>query len=51
MKPKMMQEAIENAEKTAQQFAENSHSRLPASSLQPASKPLTAARRVKCLSP
>lgn len=26
MKPKMMQEAIENAEKTAQQFAENSHS-------------------------
>jgi hypothetical protein len=28
MKPKMMQEAIENAEKTAQQFAENSHSRL-----------------------
>ncbi len=28
MKPKMMQEAIQNAEKTAQQFAENSHSRL-----------------------
>jgi hypothetical protein len=28
MKPKMMQEAIENAEKTAQQFAENSHSTL-----------------------
>jgi hypothetical protein len=28
MKPKMMQEAIENAEKTAQQFAENSHSKL-----------------------
>ena len=28
MKPKMMQEAIENAEKTAQQFAENSHSEL-----------------------
>ena len=28
MKPKMMQEAIENAEKTAQQFAENSHSNL-----------------------
>ena len=28
MKPKMMQEAIENAEKTAQQFAENSHSAL-----------------------
>ena len=28
MKPKMMQEAIENAEKTAQQFAENSHSQL-----------------------
>ena len=28
MKPKMMQEAIANAEKTAQQFAENSHSRL-----------------------
>ena len=28
MKPKMMQEAIEHAEKTAQQFAENSHSRL-----------------------
>ena len=26
MKPKMMQEAIENAEKTAQQFAANSHS-------------------------
>lgn len=26
MKPKMMQEAIGNAEKTAQQFAENSHS-------------------------
>jgi len=28
MKPSMMQEAIENAEKTAQQFAENSHSKL-----------------------
>lgn len=28
MKPKMMSEAIANAEKTAQQFAENSHSRL-----------------------
>ena len=28
MKPKMMQQAIENAEKTAQQFAENSHSKL-----------------------
>ena len=28
MKPKMMQEAIENAEKTARQFAENSHSQL-----------------------
>ncbi len=28
MKPKMMQEAIKNAEKTAQQFAENSHSQL-----------------------
>ena len=28
MKPKMMREAIENAEHTAQQFAENSHSRL-----------------------
>jgi hypothetical protein len=28
MKPKMMQEAIENAQKTAQQFAENSHSSL-----------------------
>ena len=28
IKPKMMQEAIENAEKTAQQFAENSHSKL-----------------------
>ena len=28
MKPQMMQEAIENAEKTAQQFAENSHSKL-----------------------
>ena len=28
MKPKMMQQAIENAEKTAQQFAENSHSNL-----------------------
>jgi hypothetical protein len=28
MKPKMMQEAIENAEKTAQQFAANSHSKL-----------------------
>lgn len=28
MKPKMMQEAIENAEKTALQFAENSHSKL-----------------------
>jgi hypothetical protein len=28
LKPKMMQEAIENAEKTAQQFAENSHSKL-----------------------
>ena len=28
LKPKMMQEAIENAEKTAQQFAENSHSQL-----------------------
>ncbi len=28
MKPKMMQQAIENAEKTAQQFAENSHSQL-----------------------
>ena len=28
MKPKMMQEAIENAGRTAQQFAENSHSRL-----------------------
>ena len=28
MKPKMMAQAIENAEKTAQQFAENSHSTL-----------------------
>lgn len=28
MKPKMMQEAIENAEQTAQQFAKNSHSKL-----------------------
>ena len=28
MKPKMMEEAIENAEKTAQQFAKNSHSTL-----------------------
>ena len=28
MKPKMMEEAISNAEKTAQQFAENSHSKL-----------------------
>ena len=28
MKPKMMQEAIENAETTAQQFAKNSHSKL-----------------------
>lgn len=28
MKPKMMQEAIENAEQTARQFAENSHSEL-----------------------
>lgn len=28
IKPKMMQEAIENAEKTARQFAENSHSEL-----------------------
>ena len=28
MKPKMMQEAIENAELTAKQFAENSHSTL-----------------------
>lgn len=28
MKPKMMQEAIENAETTARQFAENSHSEL-----------------------
>lgn len=28
MKPKMMEEAIHNAEKTAQQFAENSHSNL-----------------------
>lgn len=28
MKPEMMQEAIANAEKTAQQFAENSHSKL-----------------------
>ncbi len=28
MKPKMMTEAIENAEKTAKQFAENSHSKL-----------------------
>jgi hypothetical protein len=28
LKPQMMQEAIENAEKTAQQFAENSHSEL-----------------------
>lgn len=28
MKPKMMQEAIENAQKTAEQFAENSHSKL-----------------------
>ena len=28
MKPKMMEEAIENAEKTAQQFAANSHSTL-----------------------
>ncbi len=28
MKPAMMQEAIANAEKTAEQFAENSHSRL-----------------------
>ena len=28
MKPKMMQEAIENAQKTAEQFADNSHSQL-----------------------
>ena len=28
MKPKMMEEAIANAEKTAEQFAENSHSQL-----------------------
>jgi len=28
MKPKMMQEAIENAQVTAEQFAENSHSKL-----------------------
>ena len=28
MKPQMMQEAIENAEKTARQFADNSHSKL-----------------------
>lgn len=28
MKPKMMEEAIQNAEKTAQQFATNSHSKL-----------------------
>lgn len=28
MKPKMMQEAIENAEQTAKQFAENSHSKI-----------------------
>ena len=28
LKPKMMEEAIANAQKTAQQFAENSHSRL-----------------------
>ena len=28
MKLKMMSEAIENAQKTAQQFAENSHSKL-----------------------
>jgi hypothetical protein len=28
MKPKMMEEAIANAEKTAQQFAKNSHSSL-----------------------
>ena len=28
MKPKMMTEAIENAEQTAQQFAQNSHSKL-----------------------
>ena len=28
MKPKMMQEAIANAQKTAEQFAENSHSKL-----------------------
>ena len=28
MKPKMMEEAISNAEETAQQFAENSHSKL-----------------------
>lgn len=28
MKPKMMQEAIENAQKTAEQFAKNSHSKL-----------------------
>ena len=28
MKPRMMQEAIENAEKTAQQFAANSRSKL-----------------------
>jgi hypothetical protein len=28
VKPVMMTEAIENAEKTAQQFAENSHSKL-----------------------
>ena len=28
MKPKMMEEAIANAEKTAQQFAENSHSKI-----------------------
>ncbi len=28
MKPKMMTEAIENAEQTARQFAENSHSKI-----------------------
>ena len=28
MKPRMMQEAIANAETTAQQFAKNSHSKL-----------------------
>ena len=28
MKPKMMQEAIENAQVTAEQFAKNSHSKL-----------------------